>query len=430
MDTEDAPRLATFILVLPEALPIPHGTTWTTDVDEPEPALSEVAVVPVRDAPETWTNSGWNFVSLKFWQAVDDAAGPWEYAHRTALASRVLCELTGRDDPLDPTTISEPDEQPPVRTIVEAVTFVAREADFYATDDKPDPLTRCIDVLLDFHRAYRVRTHALVPALTYERIHPVVFWTSRTLSPASFRGRPHIREGIMNLDNHNIPLPTRTPLTEEEFLDVTELYFRTSRGDPLIGYMQRRLDTERDLWLNGEMGRSVVDAATAAEVLLGTILGLALWEESLATPSVDAAAVFSSDLRPRLRKEYSARFGGNWAMNSGPLGRWAREISDVRNRVVHAGYQPTKEEAALALDALLELERFVGDRLVDRWKKYPRTAWIFAGTRGFERRGRLRSAETWFADNGGRDALGEWLTDYAAWRTQVDVEIQRRAATN
>jgi hypothetical protein len=158
------------------------------------------------------------------------------------------------------------------------------------------------------------------------------------------------------------------------------------------------------------------------------VLGLLLWEEHNNNGGVtvdEAAAVFSSDITPRVKNEFAKRLGGQWSLNLPPLNGWFDVIATVRNRVAHAGFQPDKHQAADALDALLALESFVGDRLAARWNTYPRAAWLFLGDQGFERRGRYRRARLWL-DEHEDNAMTSWLRQYSQWRELVNSSVTRR----
>ncbi len=61
----------------------------------------------------------------------------------------------------------------------------------------------------------------------------------------------------------------------------------------------------------------------------------------------------------------------------------------LRNRVLHGGYVPDRNEARSALDAADVLSKFIGDRILDRSNMFPRSALIVFGLDGLERRGAL-----------------------------------------
>lgn len=422
-DSVSVPFQATYLLVLPDPVPVPHGTTWSHEVDEDEPLLEGTEIAPV-DGLEPIVNSGKNYVSLKFWQLHDDKALPSELEYGGVLASRVLSMLTGLGDAIPFSREAGEGLEQPFRTVVEAVTFVAKEDDLVSAGGKPDPLTRCIDVLLSFHRAYRLATHKQIRALTYERLHPMVLWTRRELA----QGSKHDPMGVILLENRNLSVPDTEELTREQFHALNQYFVRSSVRDPFTSFAERRLEAQIELWAAGEIAKSIVETAIAAEVLFDAVLGMMMWEESMRGDlgEDDAAKVFNRDVTPRLKTQYSSRLGGNWSFVRAPMKDWFEQIAGVRNRVVHSGYHPTKREGADAIETLRLLEHFVGDRLAANWKKYPRTSWAFLGTEGFERRRRLRAMTSWLEQDGGN--VRDWFADYSTWRDSVNERILRRRA--
>lgn len=421
--SEDGPFQATFLLVLPETLPVSHGTTWMSEVGEKEPLLEGLEMRPGPDLLPV-PSSGRNYVSLKFWQVPEPARKPNDLEAGAIAASEVLSALTGSEGPTlrDTLTVDmETSDRQQFRTVVEAVTFVANSEGMTASDVRPDPLTRCIDVLLSFHRAYRLHTNRGIRALTYQRLYPLVLWTRRALG----RCAKHEVQGVILLNNQNYGDPDFEPLRDQDIRALSQFFVRRRVNDPFVLYAERRLEAAVELHTTGAISKAVVETAIAAEVLFGGVLGLMMWEESLGGDRAEAAVkAFSEDLTKRLRRDYHGRLGGDWSFNSSPIKEWSQRVAAVRHRVVHAGYHPTELEGAEALDALQLLERFIGGRLAENWKRYPRTSWLFLGDDGFERRGRLKGITAWLEENGRDDV--EWLRQYGAWREAVDAQVVRQ----
>jgi len=424
-DEADEPVLLVFLLGLPDPLPVAHGSTWTQQTDYREPLLDgqEMRALP-HLPPANWSRGGegYNFVSLRFWQVLDDQADVPEFVHRFRLAGRVAQSLTDSEG-LDPEGQGESllPKSEAYQTVVEAVTFVAQADDLFATPEKPDPLTRCIDTVLEFHNAYRIAARAYIPELTYERIHPIVRWYRKPAFEPEARPEP---AGLMFLSHSNIPVEAPEPLSDEQLDALAQRQARARVGDPFMLYAKRRLQAEIEIHTNGRPGESVVQIGIAAEVLLGAILGLAMWEEHKRGELTveQAAEVLSLPLATRIKQQYG-RFGGKTFPDADPVKHWQTNIADVRNRVVHAGFDPDREQAYAAGEALLALEKYVGDRLFAMWEKYPRTAWLFLGESGFHRRGKkkLQKAQEWSSTEGLRPV--DWIRDYQAWREQVNALV-------
>lgn len=149
-----------------------------------------------------------------------------------------------------------------------------------------------------------------------------------------------------------------------------------------------RREAQAALELRGDYRGSVLASATSAEVLLDTILLHLLWTEGVA--ATEAASLFAdTGLAYRVKSEYHPRLKGDWDVSgSGAVADWYRNTALLRHRVVHAGYRPTRAQAALSLQSAFALERFIGDLLASpgTLAKYLQTALAFVGVPGLERR--------------------------------------------
>ncbi|NGP09341.1 hypothetical protein G6038_28485 [Rhodococcus sp. 14C212] len=308
---------------------------------------------------------------------------------------------------------------PRYRTIVEAVTFVACADDLIATEMKPDPLTRCLDALFEFHRAYRIASNTPTDELTYAQLFPLVLTFRRALSDDVVTP-----DGTIHLSDNLKFGPLAEHLGSVDLALVAEGVARLRFGDPVLNFVERKIDAQYELSVKGKHANAVIQLAIACEVVLDGLLGLALWEEGVS--DTDAAAVFSSDITPRLKSECGSRFGGNWSLDTGILSSWFEDVAGMRNRIVHAGYQPTAAEAKRADAVVVTLAERISDRLCDKFRRYPRTAWLFLGQAGFERRSRYSNRVKTWIDGQPANAVLDWLRDYSKWRDSVDAQVQRR----
>jgi hypothetical protein len=138
----------------------------------------------------------------------------------------------------------------------------------------------------------------------------------------------------------------------------------------------------------GDTRLAALLAGLSAESLLDDLLLHLLWDEGL-TPE-DALPLWKPGLDNRVRSDYHQRIGGNWdTTGSGAIGNWSTCVADLRHRVVHGTYIPTRSEARRAIVVVDELMRFLCDRLAKHevLRTYPRTALVLAGQPGLEKRG-------------------------------------------
>jgi hypothetical protein len=79
----DPPYLKSFYVVLPDAIPVPNGSTWTFSTDELEPLLDRVGFHILPDLPARTSDApGRNFVSIRFLQVEDNTDTAFDADHQ------------------------------------------------------------------------------------------------------------------------------------------------------------------------------------------------------------------------------------------------------------------------------------------------------------------------------------------------------------
>lgn len=257
----------------------------------------------------------------------------------------------------------------------------------------PDPsLETALDVAVDMVRHLQ-RVHHLfrrtpVTLVTRERLPLLV--------PCVVR---HVRGGeiqasadLVLLVAHTASPPITAPevLGEDELDQIPDAIELGRRGRVFFSLVEFGREAQVAVHRNGEFRAGVLFAAVAAETFLDDLLAHLLWEE--ATTPEDAAALF--DERPwlvqRVRSAYHSRLGGSWKTEGdGPVAKWFTNVAMARNRILHAGHEPSRAEGTAALTALKGLEDFVARRLCDpaRLSRYPRTALSLVGEPQLRSRG-------------------------------------------
>lgn len=413
--SQDPPYLKGFFVVLPDAIPVPDGSSWTFFTNEPEPLLDGARYTPIARAGPNTLREGRNFVSIRFLQVSDNTDAQLISDHQilTRAVDRILKANSQGSVSLPGVNLDRH------RTVAEMVTFVASTENLVATNDKPDPLTRCLTALLKFHRAYRVLARLTCEELTYKRLHPMVITTRRSMDSTV-----PVVGGLMLLDMR----PNRLGALYEhigsvDFSTVTAAYGRLLVGDPTIAYLERVVDAKHAFIELGKNHEAALDLATACEVFLDGLLGMILFERGLTDE--DAAVLFSKDLVPRVKQEYSKALGGRWSLTDGPVGEWYDKVAGLRNRFVHAAYQPSDAEVSKSFDAVEGLAKHAMNCLFDRSHQYPMTAWTFLGAPGFEHRGGApRRAQEWL--NSQTEDLTQRIAEYTTWRAAISSAVRHR----
>lgn len=203
-------------------------------------------------------------------------------------------------------------------------------------------------------------------------------------------------ESAVFLEHSNAPgeLPHVVPSEQIDFWGD-----EIGKGNPAVFAKERFIDAKRLIHTEGDYGAAVVAAATGIEILCDAVLSALLWEEYVVSGRQDAesaltsaADLFSGDVTPLRRAgEYLvSRLGGDWTSPSSPWQAYRDGAAGQRNRIVHAGYQPKRQEAEQGRQQALDVQTFLFDRLAAQRNKYPRACYVFLGRPGLESRNLYR----------------------------------------
>src|SRR5688572_9625099 len=257
-------HLVIFAVPLPDALPIPHGTTYTTFLPWPIAALDGLPSRPQPDAPEfPHEMSGKQFVSLKFWQ-VKEPVGQSD-AQAMEAVFKVVDKLTPREDHTrEP--FRGPDSSVHYRTVVEMVTIAAEPPDgkpfMHDGLNQSDPFDRCFIYLQQIFRAYRLSQGVLVPQLTYQRLLPLVMTLTRGLMEYG----PATVSGLMMLNQMNVnDVPAPELLTNERHDRMNLFLTLLLQGNPFALFAERSLEARKAAERDGDYGNAIVQCALSVE---------------------------------------------------------------------------------------------------------------------------------------------------------------------
>lgn len=422
---EDVTMLRWFF-ALPEPLPFPNGWTVTERIaDKPDESGIDDPMVTVI----FWQVSSEHGRIRGSLQAVLDV---------TSKAPGITRNATEQIDfPID--------FSPPMTnyTIVEAFT-VSESPDEHPDDwtglggdlaPRADPFKRCLRLVNDLARAYRITCRAPYGLPTYERIpQPVLVYRAPArrawVADVQDDGKTLWNEDVRTVDSWSKPSMFRLdhlntadivsgPVIEGDRADEFTHWMAGIRlGMPFVPWRERLVEANRALHIHGEYAQAVTLTQTACEIFLNTLLLLLLWEEGI-TPSDAARCLEEGKLARRINTDLRSRLGGNWQMEGrGDVARWFQSTALLRNRVVHGGYQPSRLEAENAFSAAFPLEKFAFGRLVEKRNRYPRVTLMTVAQSGLERRGLWKGKIRSFAE---QTAPSEphWLQQVQDYRNQV-----------
>jgi hypothetical protein len=414
-------RLAIFFIPVPDALPFSHGTTYSFMLREDE-RLAGLRVQPTPDvAPvpdEVFGPEGQMFVSLKFWQAKDAFANfraefeAVDAVMREVVPADVLGERGGERG--EEATELLPESY---RTIVEAVTPLLSDDPDERNPERiqSDAFDRSVEAINRLVRAYRVSDDGPIAEVTRERLPFSVLLVTRALAAGDWVGP------LLMLLHFNLPREVSPEVLNDEDLGRLNAHLQLVQSKhPLFAYTERALDSRIALQRDGDTKTALILTQIAIESLLDTVLSLILWEDGM-SPEDAATGVFAGGFVTRLRTQFAARLGGSWDVTRpGPLHDLVSDLIRVRNRVVHADYMPTRDEAWQAIRAATGMDRVVRDRLADRRDRYPKTTILFLGDEGLRNRGLWSGRIERFAEDNAADIPDVWVESFRQWRTEVD----------
>ncbi len=233
---------------------------------------------------------------------------------------------------------------------------------------------------------------------------------------------------IMFLNHQNSPgyRPQVVPV------DLVNMMGREiGQGNPAILAKERLIDAHRLIHVDGEYGAAVVSAATGIEVLSDSLLSALLWEDHIQSECgleralSEASNLFSGDVTPlkRAQAHTVSRLGGDWTSSGSPWQIYRGGAASLRNRIVHAGYQPKRAEAIKAYQQSLSGQTFLFDRLAAQCGKYPRTCHVFLGSQGLEKRNLYTGKIKQFFE---QTALSEpaYSTHFSVWHRSLISKVR------
>jgi len=423
--------LARFVFVLPEPLPMPDGTQVQDHVG---------------DLPDAPTSDDDPWVALTFHQV----SSPYGRTKGGMDAvAKVLASEPGlvERDPEAPGR-ADTDGLPDLEiayTVVDATTtdvdVGGDQEPFDVAQEVPptaDPFNRCLRLVQDLARAYRVTVQGLTGLPTYERLpHPVLaFRAVGELVEVEQDGLTGIMVGVpesgwggpqlMMLDHMNAPDPILGPLVEGDTADQFDYWVAQIReGNPLMLALEGFLGARRALQVEGDYPGAVVLAETASEVAVDGVLAMLLWESGV-EPEGAAGRFEEGKVTRRVRTDLPALLGGDWRLEGpGAAAVWFRDAVRLRHRVVHGGYRPTRTEAAAAVRAVLGFERHIYDRLAARRNEYPRSTLMTVAEQGLRKRDLWGGQIRRFAEEVA-PTEPPWRESYRTWRDRMVTRLLDR----
>ncbi|MDR7160933.1 hypothetical protein J2X42_003662 [Arthrobacter sp. BE255] len=374
-----------------------------------------------------------------------------EYTHgRMAGVSQAVLKATERSGTVKPPASSSTDFESSVKTaytVVEALTPVespdkSGEAALGSAQDaepRSDEFMRCLRLVTDYVRAYRLQSGLGVALPHYERIpFPVLRFTApgvrevyrQDQGPFSVLRPTAAWQGpqLVLLEHKNLADPLKGESLSDEQVSEFHQWMRYLRqGNPVVLWRERIIEADEAINGLGDRSGGVILANTATETLMDVILSLLLWEEGVDPKDAEKLFVEGKVLQ-RITRELSSRLGASWSTAEGPVGEWFEASYLLRHRIVHGAYWPTHPEAVRALRAAKDLHTFAFDRIAAKRNIYPRSTLITVARTGLKKRNLWGGKIKVFAEQNA-PTESDWSVSFRDFFKEVSaLRLARRSA--
>ena len=272
-------------------------------------------------------------------------------------------------------------EQAITTTVIEAATRLQSTSE----ESMTEAFDRVVTGLQSLQRSYVVATNHLMPLISLAQMPFCVPYAIRRVTSSENEPSWPTDGGLFLTNLYDSYLERQS--YSEDSIDEAALDAMSTLGDldssPFISFV----DNWREARLaerNRTGSVACILAATSAELLLREVLTMLLWEEGIA-PRAAAVQLCGKSTGSRtisslLATEFHERLGGSWDRNGdGVIARYMKLVIQIRNRIVHSGYDPSTDDVQAAIETCRELVDFLHQRLIKRVERYPLTTLMTAG---------------------------------------------------
>lgn len=291
------------------------------------------------------------------------------------------------------------------------------EPDF---DDLSEAFDTGLEIVRHIQRAYALAAQLPSVLIEHERL--------PTFVPYSIHNEGELRpepQGLYMLGYNEVAAFTKPEPLSHEARNAFELLKGDAEGPfvPFLHYYQRAQAERLRL---GDHRSAVLSTATAAELLLDDLLLVLLWE-GVNRPE-DAAPHFTEpgmhSIVKRLETHYEPLLRSTWSPSTpGPLHDWRASVHEVRNRIAHAGYRPTRHESEQAINALNQLAAHADNSVLGVLHRYPRTALMLISAPRLKAMGKYTKRVRRVQED---DSEVNWRETFVRWREALMRERDRR----
>lgn len=285
---------------------------------------------------------------------------------------------------------TDPPELPITTTVLEiAVPLHSQDQDSLS-----DSFDKAIGHIQDIEKAYSLATGHMIPLTSMWNLPAVIPYTVRTVEQKeSVPTWPtDINLFMVNPLHADIASSTfDSDGTSTQSVDALLSIYSTIIGGPLEAPMEAWREAQLAM-SSGQHTVVCILTSTFCELFLRSVLTQLMWEEGLsprrAAEELCGVDRYARPVKTLIGGQIAPRLGGNWNLvGRGAVAQTFSKVFAVRNRILHGGYIPQRDESEAAIDASGRLFEFLSDRLTARIMEYPATAMLLFGQSGIDQRG-------------------------------------------
>lgn len=378
-------------------------------------------VFPIRIVEEFFDNRGTGTPTLDDSWMVCPYILMMKWVHRPWPIQPVLEDYSLAGDVLDRVTVGETGGDgvfPPGasfghrRSVVVVVLPVkAREPALSPDEGAVGALTLVHWVLADWLRAARMSTGAPINELTYGRLPLAIPVRHADVVDDAKLTWTDERYDVLDDEVMNRVLPQRI-LSGPNADRIGEAFGQITWGRPGAVQLDHIKRGDSAAFHGDDIG-ALLAYATACELAIVNLTLALAWEDGM--QPADAARKYRDMSATKMLTSLCHPLGGNWSVDDPGFARdWRIHVSEVRNRIMHAGFRPTHNEVAYAHQALEALVTAIPERLVGKWKRFPKTLSILVSRQSIDLYASKRAHAKIVDDLENRSPASE--VEFAAWR--------------
>jgi hypothetical protein len=170
----------------------------------------------------------------------------------------------------------------------------------------------------------------------------------------------------------------------------------------------------RAQWLEryaGQTVESIVTYQIAAESLLWETWRMLMVDDGASSSEIVLLAAKDIPFKQLLTKELPAKLGGSWDVtrSASKIGCYWQNLYQVRNQIVHGGFEPPELAANLAHMGYRALRDHLEARLRAKCRAYPRTLLARVGEKQLKERGWMTHWMQAFTETAKEEPRPYWL---------------------